>query len=357
MTKIVVLPGDGIGPEVAGEARACLALLSDHFALGLIFEEHDFGGVAIDRHGVPLPDSTLEACRASDAILMGAVGGPKWDNSPERPEQGLLKLRKALGLFANLRPARIFPGLEDLSPLRPEIAAGADVLVVRELTGGLYFGAKTLNTDDASDLCAYSREEVERIAHVAFRAARNRKGRLTSVDKANVLSTSKLWRRIVIEVGAEYPDVALDHLYVDAAAMHIITRPATFDVIVTENLFGDILSDELSVIGGSIGLLGSSSVGAGAAGLFEPIHGSAPDIAGQDAANPAGTIASAAMLLDHIGCNAEARLLEQALESALGQGRTRDLGGTLGCAAFGAAVRASLQDLLSAQPQLAEARA
>lgn len=347
MTKIVVLPGDGIGPEIVAQAVACLELISDAAGLGLTFEEHDFGGIAIDRHGQPLPDATLQACQAADAVLLGAVGGPKWDYASERPEAGLLKLRKALGLFANLRPARVLPGLEHLSPLRPDIAAGADVLVVRELTGGLYFGEKTLESDRASDLCSYSREEVERIAHVAFKAARGRRRKVTSVDKMNVLSTSKLWRRIVEEVAKDYPDVALDHVLVDAASMHLVTRPTAFDVILTENLFGDILSDEMSVIGGSIGLLGSASVGSGSAGLFEPIHGSAPDIAGQDKANPAGTIASAAMLLDHIGATEQARLLEAVLERTITSGkRTRDVGGDLGCTAFGEAVREELQTAL-----------
>jgi 3-isopropylmalate dehydrogenase len=261
-----------------------------------------------------------------------------------------------LGLFANLRPARIMPGLESYSPLRSDIAEGADVLVVRELTGGLYFGEKHLEEDRASDLCTYSREEIERIAHVAFKAARGRKGRVTSVDKANVLATSKLWRRVVGEVAAHYPDVTLEHSLVDSTAMHIVTKPRSFDVILTENLFGDILSDELSVIGGSIGLLGSASLGTGRAAVFEPIHGSAPDIAGKDFANPGGTIASAAMLLDHIGGSAEARLLEAALERTLAAGhRTRDLGGEMGCVAFGAAVRDELAALLANAPAEASA--
>jgi 3-isopropylmalate dehydrogenase len=356
LTKIVTLPGDGIGPEIVAQAQACLALLSDARGLGLVFEEHDFGGVAIDRHGKPLPDATLEACQGADAILLGAVGGPRWDASVERPEAGLLQLRKTLGLFANLRPARIMAGLEGLSPLRADIAAGADVLVVRELTGGLYFGEKVLDDDKASDLCTYSREEIERVAHVAFKAAQGRNGRVTSVDKANVLATSKLWRKVVTEVAAHYPDVVLDHSLVDSTAMHIVTKPTAFDVILTENLFGDILSDELSVIGGSIGLLGSSSIGTGRAAVFEPIHGSAPDIAGKDFANPAGTIASAAMLLDYIGAAAEARLLERALEQAIFAGKlTRDLGGDLGCAAFGEAVRDELRALLAAAPAEASA--
>jgi len=341
--KIVVLPGDGIGPEVADVAVSCLASLSAARGLGLTFETHDFGGAAIDAHGEPLPPATLAACRAADAVLLGAVGGPKWDGAKVRPEQGLLALRSAMGLFANLRPARIVPGLEHLSPLKAEIAAGADVLVVRELIGGLYFGEKSLDDDRASDLCVYTRPEIERIAHVAFRAAQARRGKLTSVDKANVLATSKLWRRVVSEVAVDYPDVTLDHMYVDAAAMAIVTHPTRFDVIVTENLFGDILSDELSVIGGSIGVLGSSSTGTNGPGLFEPIHGSAPDIAGQDVANPSGAIASAAMLLDAIGFAEEGRMLLATLDRALSEGnRTRDLGGTAGCTEFGARVGALL---------------
>ena len=347
--NIVVLPGDGIGPEVADVAVACLMAIADARGLDLAFDHHDFGGIAIDRHGDPLPPATLAACKGADAILMGAVGGPKWDNAPRRPEQGLLALRSELGLFANLRPARVIPGLEHLSPLKPEIATGADVLVVRELIGGLYFGEKSLSDDDASDLCAYSRPEIQRIAHIAFAAARARRGKLTSVDKANVLATSKLWRRVVTDVAAHYPDVALDHLYVDAAAMAIVTNPTRFDVILTENLFGDILSDELSVIGGSIGLLGSSSSGApGTPSLFEPIHGSAPDIAGQDRANPGGMIASAAMMLGHLGHGDEAALLTDALDATLLNGtRTGDLGGYSSCSDFGTAVLAELADALA----------
>lgn len=349
MSKIVVLPGDGIGPEVAAEAVKCLEVVSDHFGLALRFESHDFGGAAIDAHGVPLPDETLEACRGADAILLGAVGGPKWDKSPERPEAGLLKLRGSLKLFANLRPTRVVPGLEDLSPLRADLATGADILVVRELTGGLYFGEKSLGEDVASDLCVYSRAEVERIAHVAFRAARQRSGRVTSVDKANVLATSKLWRQTVERVAEEYPEVELDHYYVDAAAMALVTTPRRFDVILTENLFGDILSDELSVIGGSIGLLGSASIGIRGAGLFEPIHGSAPDIAGLDIANPSGAIASAAMLLDQgLGLHEQGAMLTKSLEQVLLEGsRTADLGGNARCSEFGEKVREALRARLA----------
>ena len=342
--RIAVLPGDGIGPEVTQQAIECLAILSDAFGLELRFTDYDFGGVAIDAHGDPLPAETLEAARAADAILMGAIGGPKWAGLAQTPETGLLRLRKELGLFANLRPARMIPGMEDLSPLKAELVTGIDILVVRELTGGLYFGAHVLENDHASDVCAYSRAEIERIAHVAFGLARNRSGRVTSVDKANVLASSKLWRRVVIEVAAGYPDVALDHLYVDAAAMELIKNPRRFDVILTENLFGDILSDELSVIPGSIGLLGSASTGSGGGGLFEPIHGSAPDIAGQDRANPAGMMESAAMMLDMLGEGRAAEILRAAVRATLLNGiRTADLGGTARCSEFGDAVRAAMK--------------
>jgi 3-isopropylmalate dehydrogenase len=341
---IALLPGDGIGPEVTREAVACLAMLSNSYGLGLRFSEYDFGGVAIDRHGDPLPDATLAAVRDADAILMGAIGGPRWAGAPKNPESGLLRLRSELGLFANLRPARIIPGMEDLSPLKPELIAGADILVVRELTGGLYFGEHVLQDDRASDMCSYTRVEIERIAHVAFKAAQARRGKVTSVDKANVLSTSKLWRAVVTDVSAEYPDIMLDHLYVDAAAMAVVNNPLRFDVILTENLFGDILSDELSVIPGSIGLLGSASIGTGKGGLFEPIHGSAPDIAGQDRANPAGAMESAAMLLDTIGEPMAAEALRQAVRRALLDGvRTADLGGTARCSEFGEAVRVRMR--------------
>jgi 3-isopropylmalate dehydrogenase len=357
VTKIVVLPGDGIGPEVAREAVQCLAMLSDHFDLGLRFEERPFGGAAIDAcNGEPLPAATLEACRNADAIFLGAVGGPKWDGCEKRPEDGLLAIRNALGLFANLRPSRVIKGMESFSPLKASVCTGADVLVVRELTGGLYFGEKKQGADFASDLCTYSRAEVERIAHVAFREARKRRGKVTSVDKANVLATSKLWRRTVEDVAKSYPDVALDHLYVDAAAMALVTAPTRFDVVLTENLFGDILSDQLSVVGGSIGLLGSASAGSEGPMLFEPIHGSAPDIAGLDIANPAGAIASAAMLLDQgLGYPEQAAMLNNAVEQALADGaRTADLGGEHGTRAFGEAVRDKLRDRLARATAMAE---
>jgi 3-isopropylmalate dehydrogenase len=347
MINIVVLPGDGVGPEVTSQAVQCLQVLSDHRGLGLRFTEHDFGGVAIDRHGDPLPASTLDACRQAHAILLGAVGGERWDNGPVRPEQGLLRIRRELGLFANLRPARVFRGLENVSPIREETSRDADILIVRELTGGIYFGEQHSTPDRASDLCAYGRDEIERIAHVAFRAAQARRGKLTSVDKANVLATSKLWRRTVTELAAQYPGVELDHMYVDACAMALIIDPRRFDVIVTENLFGDILSDELSVIGGSIGLLGSASLGSAGPGLFEPIHGSAPQLAGRDVANPSGAIASAALMLDQLDYPEWAAIMRSALEQTLAEGcRTADVGGNARCSEFGARVRRNLCELL-----------
>jgi len=338
--KILMLPGDGIGPEVATAAKLCLEAAASAEGLDLAFDDAPFGGAAIDQAGTPLPDETLAKAKAADAIFLGAVGGPAWDDAPERPEKGLLGIRKALGLFANLRPVKVFEGLEDLSPLKADRVRGADVLIVRELTGGLYFGEKHEGDEQAFDGCAYSRDEVARIARIAFRAAAGRKGRLTSVDKANVLATSRLWRRTVTALSSDFPDVALDHLYVDAAAMALVTGPARFDVIVTENLFGDILSDEAAVIAGSIGLLGSASLGVSGPGLFEPIHGSAPDIAGKGIANPGGAIASAAMLLRHgLNEDAAADRLDTALEAELKSGeRTTDLGGSAGTMKFAEAV-------------------
>ena len=339
--KIVFLPGDGIGPEVTSVARALLEKVCTDAGVTLETEDCLFGGAAIDQSGTALPPATLKACRAADAVFLGAVGGPKWDGGQERPEAGLLGIRKALGLFANLRPVALQPGTEHLSPLRPERVKGADLLIVRELTGGLYFGDKAEGEETASDLCVYTREEVERVARVAFEAARGRKGRVTSIDKANVLATSRLWRKAVVALrDKEYPDIELDHVLVDAAAMKLIQAPADFDVILTENLFGDILSDEASVIAGSIGLLGSASLGGEGPGLFEPIHGSAPDIAGQDKANPLGAAASAALLLRH-GLKLEdpAQRIETAIRGVLAGGETTpDIGGTLGCRAVGEAL-------------------
>jgi 3-isopropylmalate dehydrogenase len=335
MINIVVLPGDGIGPEVTAQAVRCLEELSSERDLGLSFVEYDFGGIAIDRHGDPLPPATLEACRNADAILLGAVGGERWNHAAVRPEAGLLRVREELGLFANLRPAKVLDGLLDLSPLRPEVSKDADILVVRELIGGIYFGERRVEASWASDLCSYDRAEIERIAHVAFRSARHRRHKVTSVDKANVLATSRLWRETVTEVAKQYPDIELEHMYVDACAMALVT--------LTENLFGDILSDELSVIGGSIGLLGSASIGLTGPGLFEPIHGSAPGIAGLNVANPAGAIASAVMMLDELGLGDSGRLLESALEFTLLEGcRTGDLGGGATCSEFGERVRENL---------------
>src|SRR4051794_18994196 len=322
MPTIVTLPGDGIGPEILPAARRVL----DEVAPGLAYEEHPFGGASIDAHGTALTDDTLEACRRADAVLLAAVGGPKWDAGPARPEQGLLGLRKGLGLFANLRPVRPIPALADASPLKD--VDGVDFLVVRELTGGIYFGDKEEGTERASDLCTYTREEVERIARVAFGAARSR---VVSVDKANVLATSRLWRAVVSDLHArEFPNIELQHLLVDNAAMQLVSAPRHFEGILTENMFGDILSDEAAMLPGSIGLLPSASLGAdGAPGLFEPVHGSAPDIAGQGVANPLAMILSAALMLRHgLGRPAEAARIERAVDAALDAGlRTADLGG------------------------------
>jgi len=331
MTTIVTLPGDGIGPEVTAAAVEVLDALG-----GFAYDERPFGGASIDAHGEPLTAETLAACRAADAVLLGAVGGPEWESGP-RPEAGLLALRAELGLFANLRPVRPVPALSGASPLRPERIQGTDLLVVRELTGGIYFGEKRREEGWASDLCAYTREEVRRIAHVAFRAARRK---VTSVDKANVLETSRLWRETVTQVGGDY-DVPLEHLLVDTAAMQLVSRPADFDVIVTENLFGDILSDEAAMLTGSIGLLPSASLGApGTPGVFEPVHGSAPDIAGTGRANPLAAILSAALLLRHgLGREEDAARVESAVDRALAGGlRTADLGGEATTAAATAAV-------------------
>ena len=325
MPHVVVLPGDGIGPEVAAPAVAILQQL----APDVTTEEHLFGGASIDAHGTALTDEVLVACTASDAVLLPAVGGPKWDTtdpSKPRPEQGLLGLRKGMGLYANLRPVRPVPALYDSSPLKREIIEGTDLLVVRELTGGIYFGEKTRTEDSASDLCAYSVTEIDRIARTAFGAARRK---VTSVDKANVLETSRLWRATVIDVAADF-DVPLEHVLVDNAAMQLVSNPSDFDVIVTENMFGDILSDEAAMITGSIGMLPSASLGEpGTPGMFEPVHGSAPDIAGQGIANPLAMFLSVAMLLRHgLGLDSEAAALESAVDSALRDGlRTRDLGG------------------------------
>ena len=294
--KITALPGDGIGPEILEGTLKILEKLSRKYNIDYELETYDFGGAAIDNYSDPLPSSTLEAWKASDAILLGAIGGPKWNDSPKRPEAGLLALRKNLELFANLRPTAVVEGASKFSPLKEERVKGTDFVIVRELTGGLYFGEpKTLADDHAIDSLTYSKAEIERIAHAAFKLAESRRKKLTSVDKENVLASSKLWRKTINEVAASYPDVEVQHLLVDACSMHLITNPTQFDVIVTENLFGDILSDEASVIPGSLGVSPSVSYGQKGTKLYEPIHGSAPDIAGKDIANPTGMILSLAM--------------------------------------------------------------
>jgi 3-isopropylmalate dehydrogenase len=322
--RIAALPGDGIGPEVMAAARQLLDRLG-----GFEVEEHPFGGASIDAHGAALTPEVLAACRQADAVLLAAVGGPKWDTTdPDapRPEQGLLGLRKELGLFANLRPVRPSPALIDASPLRRERIEGTDLLVVRELTGGIYFGERGRTDDAAFDTCSYNRDEIERIAEVGFRFARRR---VTSVDKANVLETSRLWREVVTRISERHPGTDLEHLLVDNAAMQLVSRPADFDVILTENLFGDILSDEAAMLTGSIGMLPSASVGADGPGLFEPVHGSAPDIAGTGRANPLAMFGSVAMMLRYgLARDAEAAAIESAVDSALEGGlRTPDLGG------------------------------
>ncbi len=334
---IAYLPGDGVGPEVAAAARRALELATQESGPDFRFIECDFGGVAIDRHNDPFPAETREICTAADAVLLGAVGGPKWDGGRLRPEAGLLALRKALGVYANLRPVQTFAGMETLSPLKSDRAAGVDMLIVRELTGGVYFGDREEGTERARDECVYTREEVERVARIAFEAARGRKGKVTSVDKANVLATSRLWRAAVEKLHKEeYSDIELEHVLVDAMAMKLIQAPGVYDVILTENMFGDILSDEASVIAGSIGLAPSASVGETGAGLYEPIHGSAPDIAGENKANPAGAILSAAMMLRYsFKEEALASVIEKAVQDALEDGSgTADIGGRDSCTSF-----------------------
>lgn len=331
--NIALIPGDGIGPEIVGAAREALEIVAGRFGHEFCFTEYPAGGCAIDECGMPLPQSTIDGCLASDSVLLGAVGGPKWDSVPNalRPEKALLGLRKALGLYTNLRPAAIQPALAEACVLRPDIAArGFDLMIVRELTGGIYFGERGRNEagDAAYDTEAYSVAEIERVARRAFETARRRKGHLTSVDKANVLETSRLWRETVHRLGeSEYPDVKLDDMYVDNAAMQIIRDPSFFDVIVTSNMFGDILSDEASQVTGSIGLLASASLGDSSRGMYEPIHGSAPDIAGRDLANPIATILSAAMMLRYsFDLAAEADYIEKAVADVLAEGfRTADI--------------------------------
>jgi 3-isopropylmalate dehydrogenase len=328
--NILLLPGDGIGPEVVEAARTVMDVAAEHFGVELSYEERKIGGTAIRDEGAPVSDETIERARASDAVLLGAVGHPDFDRGPVRPEAGLLRLRKALGAFANLRPVTVRTALVSASTLKKEIVEGVDILIVRELTGGAYFGEKVEEEDRASDLSVYTREEIERVARVAFEAAEGRKGRVTSVDKANVMATSRLWRAVVEDVAGEYPGVALDHVLVDAAAMFLIRDPKRFDVVLTENLFGDILSDEAAMLPGSMGMLPSASLGEpGTPGIFEPVHGSAPDIAGQGVANPYATILSAAMMFRHaLGRPDIAAGIEQGVSVALEAGfRTPDLGG------------------------------
>jgi 3-isopropylmalate dehydrogenase len=356
--NIVLLPGDGIGPEVVTEARLVLAAVAGSFGHDFTFAEHLMGGAAIDEYGEPLPAETLDACRAASAVLLGAVGGPKWDDpaAKTRPERGLLGLRKGLGLFANLRPVRIHPALAAASPLKAERLDGVDILVVRELTGGLYFAEPRFRERvgerrRAVDTLAYDDVEIRRLVHLGFRLAEGRRRHVTSVDKANVLESSRLWREVAVEVAREFPGVRLDHQLVDSAAMRLITHASTFDVIVTENMFGDILSDEAGVLAGSLGMLPSASLGEGKLGVYEPIHGSAPDIAGKGIANPIGTILSAAMLLRHsLGLEAEAIAVEAAVHEVVSEGaRTADLAAAgakaISTREMGSAVRAELTAL------------
>jgi 3-isopropylmalate dehydrogenase len=328
--KIAVIKGDGIGPEIVDEAIKVLTKVNEKYNHNFEFTEVLAGGIAIDKTGHNLPQETLDICKKSDAVILGAVGGPKWDNMPgnERPEKALLGLRKELNLFSNIRPAVMFDVLKDTCPLKPELVEGGmDIVIVRELTGGIYFGKKFTENDYACDCMEYSKYEIERIAHHAFKIAQTRNKHVTSVDKANVLETSRLWRKTVAEVSKDYPDVRLDNIYVDNAAMQLVINPKQFDVIVTENMFGDILSDEASMITGSIGMLPSASLGDNNFGMYEPIHGSAPDIAGQGKANPIATILSVSMMLKYtFGLQNEAESIDFAVKKALEQGaRTADI--------------------------------
>jgi 3-isopropylmalate dehydrogenase len=322
--RVVGLPGDGIGPEVYASACQALDVLERRFGVSIELDPQLIGGAAIDATGEPLPQATIDACRNADAALLGAVGGPKWDANPanQRPELGLLKIRAEFGLFCNLRPIVTHPSLSSFSPVRPDRLENVDLMIVRELTGGLYFGKKWRNDDEAEDVCRYTRAEVERVTRAAGRIAQQRRRHITLVDKANVLETSRLWRAVASEViGREFPDVTLENMYVDAAAMHLMTRPARFDVLLTENLFGDILSDEASMLCGSLGLLPSASLNEDRFGLYEPVHGSAPDIAGQDKANPFAMLLSVAMMLRHsLGLETEAAAVEAAVQSCWNDG-------------------------------------
>jgi 3-isopropylmalate dehydrogenase len=327
---ITLLPGDGIGPDVTNCVQQVLEVIGTGYDHNFRFDTQLIGGAAIDAIGDPLPAATIASCEAADAVFLGAVGGPKWSdpNAKIRPEQGLLKIRSVLGVFANIRPVKIYSELVGASPLRPEILEGVDMIVVRELTGGIYFGEKTRDETSASDLCTYTVSEIERIVRVAARLAEKRRGHLCSVDKANVLETSRLWRDVTDRLmSSEFPDIEVETLLVDAAAMHLLSRPSDFDVIVTENMFGDILTDEASMLAGSLGLLPSASLGDSSVGLYEPIHGSAPDIAGKGIANPCASIASAALLLRHsLSLEDEAAAIEAAIGAAIASGaRTADI--------------------------------
>jgi len=346
--NIVLLPGDGIGPEVVAEGRQVLEAIAKTGGHTFNFTEHLIGGIAIDEQGTALSDETLEACRSADAVLLGAVGGPKWDDpsAAVRPEQGLLRLRQELGLYANLRPVKIFPEMVDSSPIRADRLKDVDMLFVRELTGGIYFGQPRLReTVDgktrAVDTMVYTDDEVRRVVRLAFQLAQKRRKKVTSVDKANVLETSRLWRTVAAEVAADFPDVTLENQLVDSATMRLIQNPSSMDVIVTSNMFGDILTDEASVLAGSLGMSPSASLSEGKLGLYEPIHGSAPDIAGKGIANPIGTILSVAMLLrNSLGMEAEAKAIEKAVAQALESGaRTADLGGSHSTSKMGSLIR------------------
>lgn len=349
--KIMLAPGDGIGPEVIDAAVQVLEAATAGSGHTLHFTRELVGGCSMDAHGVALTDEVLAKALASDAVLLGAVGGPKWDNplASIRPEQGILGLRKGLEVYTNIRPVKAYPALADVSPLKADRLVGVDMVVLRELTGGLYFGEKRREVingrEQASDLLIYNEDEIRRIVHFAFRLARTRRKHVTSVDKANIIETGRLWRRVATQVAAEYPDVAVEHVLVDTAAMRLIARPASFDVLVTENTFGDILTDEASVLAGSMGMLPSASLGDGVRGLYEPIHGTAPDIAGKGIANPLGAILSGAMLLRHsLGMEAEAARIESAVDAVINAGcRTPDLGGKLGTKEMTAAVVGALR--------------
>ena len=353
MPRVVVLPGDGIGPEVTCEAAGVLEKACAAAGVELTVDERRMGGAAIDADGTPLSEATLEACKSADAVLLGAVGGPKWDHltGDMRCESGLLRLRKGMGVFANLRPVKVHPSLAARSTLRQEVVEGVDLVVVRELTGGIYFGqprgrSGSGESETATDTMVYSRAEIARVARAAFELARGRRNLVTSVDKANILTSSQLWRQVVTEVGAEYPDVTLEHQLVDACAMRLIRAPKEFDVVVTENLFGDILTDEAGMLSGSLGMLPSASLGeAGTPGLYEPIHGSAPDIADKGLANPLGAIASVAMMFRlSLGHQTAAAAVDAAVDAVVRAGTlTADLGGSASTAEVGAAVVAALQ--------------